>query len=86
VNPHPEIFLQVFDDSFSELLTSLNEAVMAVPSLAHDRCFHPFTQPILYGKIEYFERTGNNDETHFVDGHERECADVLVCMTLQSTS
>jgi hypothetical protein len=45
--------LQVFEENFTELLTSLNETVMSIPSLSHDRCFHPFTQPILYGKMEY---------------------------------
>ena len=70
--------MKVFEDNFSELLTSLNESMMSIPSLAHDRSFHPFTQPILYGKIEYFDRSGNPEETHFVDGHQRECDNVLV--------
>lgn len=61
-----------------ELLTSLNEILMSVPPLSTDRTFYPFTQPILYGKVEYFIKHGSNDDQHHVDGHERLSSDLLV--------
>ena len=80
-----EFLFQVFDESFSDVLTRLNECVLAIPSLANDRCFHPFTQPILYGKIEFFDRPGNGEEQHFVDGHEKICNSVLVNILTKET-
>jgi len=51
---------------------------MSVPPLSTDRIFYPFTQPILYGKVEYFIKHGSNDDQHYVDGHERISSDLLV--------
>ncbi len=46
---------KVFDEGFLDLLGKLNEAVQSVPILFNDSAFNPFTQPILYGKIEDYK-------------------------------
>ena len=47
--------LDKFDEGFRILLTKLDEAVQSVPVLFQDVIFNPYTQPILYGKMENYK-------------------------------
>ena len=47
--------LDKFDEGFRNLLTKLDEAVQSVPVLFQDVIFNPYTQPILYGKMENYK-------------------------------
>ena len=42
---------QAFNDGFYSLLQKLNDSIQAIPLLGNDPVFHPFTRPILYGKL-----------------------------------
>ena len=67
--------LKCFEDGFSDLLTKLNESVLSVPVLFEDVIFNPFTQPILYGKVENYR--ADRELTPFIIGHEEVCAAVM---------
>ena len=58
-----------FDNGFASFLMKLNDVIQSIPLLYDDESFHPFTQPILYGKIEAHQFTF---ETSFLSGHEGE--------------
>ena len=67
-----------FDNGFASFLMKLNDVIQSIPLLYDDESFHPFTQPILYGKIEAHQFTF---ETSFLSGHEgerRKCYVVLI--------
>ena len=59
--------LSNFDNGFSSFLLKLNDVIQSIPLLYDDQSFHPFTQPILYGKIEAHQFSF---ETSFLSGHE----------------
>ena len=59
--------LSNFDNGFSRFLMKLNDVIQSIPLLYDDQNFHPFTQPILYGKIEAHQFSF---ETSFLSGHE----------------
>ena len=67
--------LKCFEDGFLDLLTKLNESVLSVPVLFEDATFNPFTQPILYGKIENYR--ADRESTPFIKGHEEVCNDMM---------
>ena len=46
--------VSVFENTFQEYLNRLNETIVNIPLLLHDKSFNPFTQPILYGKLENY--------------------------------
>lgn len=66
--------ISVFEGHFSEYIRALNEVLAAIPLLAHDRAFRPFTQPILYGKMENYRPV---EASVFLDGHHERCATLL---------
>ena len=70
--------LDQFDEGFRNLLTKLDEAVQSVPVLFQDSLFHPYTQPILYGKMENYKAESEN--IPFVHGHEDSCEAIMVQM------
>ena len=47
--------LEKFENGFHNLLTRLNESVESVPVLFDDNVFNPYSQPILYGKMENYK-------------------------------
>ena len=47
--------LEKFENGFHNLLTRLNESVESVPVLFDDSVFNPYSQPILYGKMENYK-------------------------------
>ena len=47
--------LSVFEGVFADFLSKLNETVGGIPSLMQEKAFNPFTQPILYGKLENYK-------------------------------
>ena len=59
--------LSAFDNGFTNFLMKLNDVIQSIPLLYDDQSFHPFTQPILYGKIEAHQFSF---ETSFLSGHE----------------
>ena len=59
--------LSAFDNGFASFLMKLNDVIQSIPLLYDDQSFYPFTQPILYGKIE---ATQFSFETSFLSGHE----------------
>ena len=59
--------LSAFDNGFSNFLMKLNDVIQSIPLLYDDQAYHPFTQPILYGKIEAHQFSF---ETSFLSGHE----------------
>ena len=59
--------LAAFDNGFTNFLTKLNDVIQSIPLLYDDESFHPFAQPILYGKIEAHQFSF---ETSFLSGHE----------------
>ena len=59
--------LSAFDNGFTSFLMKLNDVIQSIPLLYDDQLFHPFTQPILYGKIEAHQFSF---ETSFLSGHE----------------
>jgi hypothetical protein len=67
--------LKAFEEGFHDLLAKLNDAVQSVPILFDDTCFNPFTQPILYGKIENYKQ--GVERSPFIRGHQDECASVM---------
>ena len=53
---YPPLF-QAFSEGFLDLLYKLNESLKAIPLLGNDPVFHPFTRPVLYGKlVEVYRR------------------------------
>ena len=56
-------------------IAKLNESVLSVPVLFEDATFNPFTQPILYGKIENYR--ADRESTPFIKGHEEVCNDMM---------
>ena len=64
-----------FEEGFSDLLTKLNDAVLSVPVLFEDATFNPFTQPILYGKVENYR--ADRESTPFIKGHEEVCSSLM---------
>ncbi len=46
--------ITVFEGHFSDFVRAINETLAGIPLLVHDRMFRPFTQPILYGKMENY--------------------------------
>ena len=65
-----------FDNGFASFLMKLNDVIQSIPLLYDDESFHPFTQPILYGKIEAHQFTF---ETSFLSGHEGEHRKLFLC-------
>ena len=47
--------LEKFENGFHNLLERLNESVESVPVLFDDNVFNPYSQPILYGKMENYK-------------------------------
>ena len=68
--------LDKFDEGFRNLLTKLDEAVQSVPVLFQDVIFNPYTQPILYGKMENYRAESENFP--FVHGHEESCEAIMM--------
>ena len=68
--------LDKFDEGFRILLTKLDEAVQSVPVLFQDVIFNPYTQPILYGKMENYKAESENFP--FVHGHEESCEGIMM--------
>lgn len=60
--------LQRFDDGFHNFLGKLNDAVSSVPVIFDDSVFNPYTQPILYGKMEDYK--DDYEQTPFIHGHD----------------
>ncbi len=46
--------LSVFHLVFGDFLSRLNDVLASVTSLLQEKSFRPFTQPILYGKMEHY--------------------------------
>ena len=60
-----------FEDGFKNLLSKLNEAIRSIPLLGNDRAFHPFTRPILYGKvIQVYKPIPSTAEAFLLQGHD----------------
>ncbi len=64
--------LQKFEDGFANLLEKLNEAVESVPVLFDDPLFNPYSQPVLYGKMENYK--ADYVMSPFIFGHEEKTA------------
>jgi hypothetical protein len=71
--------ISVFNSTFSSYLSRLNEILASVPSLLQDKVFCPFTQPMLYGKLESYNPKAE-DETVFFSGHHERCQDLLAAL------
>ncbi len=68
--------ISIFEQSFSNYLSKLNEAIAGVTPLMFDKAFRPFTQPILYKKLENYLPKVSSD-AKFLSGHEERCNELL---------
>ena len=64
--------VSAFDGALASILARLNEVVASTAALMQDRAFSPFSQPILYGKIESY-RTPPDEETLVTSEHSARC-------------
>ena len=64
--------VSAFDGALASILARLNEVVASTAPLMQDRAFSPFSQPILYGKIESY-RTPPDEETLVTPDHSARC-------------
>lgn len=65
-----------FEDGFQHLLAKLNESVESVPVLFDDIVFNPYSQPILYGKMENYK--ADYVQSPFIHGHDEKCAEITI--------
>ena len=61
----------IFENTFKDFITQVNETVRSFPTLISDKAFNPFTQPVLYGKLENYKPSQN---AIFFAGHTEKCA------------
>ena len=66
-----------FNGALGSILTKLNDAIASTASLMQDRVFSPFSQPILYGKIESYRTTALEEESLFTSDHSTRCQDMM---------
>lgn len=66
--------MSVFENSFRDIIGQLNEVVNSFSPLITDRVFHPFTQPVLYGKLENYKPSQSDI---FFSGHIDKCTKLL---------
>ena len=66
--------VSAFSGALTSILTKLNDVVASTASLMQDRVFSPFSQPILYGKIEsYRTTTAAEEESNLGSDHSTRC-------------
>ena len=69
---------EAFEDGFKRLLSKLNESIRSIALLGQDKAFHPFTRPILYGKIvEVYKPVSSETEPFLLQGHEEVAEHIL---------
>ena len=69
--------LAAFSEGFSNLLNKLNDSIVSIPLLGNDRVFHPFTRPILYGKIVEVYKDTERTTGFSLNGHDTITSDML---------
>ena len=67
--------VSAFNGALGSILSKLNDAIASTASLMQDRVFSPFSQPILYGKIESYRNTTLEEESLFTSDHATRCQD-----------
>ena len=67
--------ISAFDGALASILARLNEVVASTAALMQDRAFSPFSQPILYGKIESYRTVAATpeEETLITSDHSARC-------------
>ena len=69
-----------FGAALENILTKLNNVIATTASLMQDAAFSPFSQPILYGKIESYRTTTPEEESPFTCDHSARCQDLLAAL------
>lgn len=69
--------VSAFNGALGSILTKLNDVIASTASLMQDRVFSPFSQPILYGKIESYRTTTLEEESLFTSDHTTRCQDLM---------
>ena len=67
--------VSALEGALASILARLNEVVTSTAALMQDRAFSPFSQPILYGKIESYRKTAAapEEETLITSDHTARC-------------
>ena len=70
-----------FGAALESILAKLNNVISTTASLMQDAAFSPFSQPILYGKIESYRTTLTpEEESPFTCDHSARCQDLLAAL------
>lgn len=66
--------IAVFDNVFNEYMTRLNEMLSSVLLFRNEKCFNPFTQPILHKRLENYK---SDDPVVPFLGHSEKCSELM---------